>query len=234
MFAVKRAILLAAGRGERLRPWTDTTPKPLLRVQGQPLLHRLIARLQAAGIREIYVVTGYKAEQFAALPVQFPGVQLLFNPYYAQANNILSLYAARAHLPDCLIMDSDQLLADAFVLPHELPKSCYCCTWQEQETREWLLTVQEGRVVHCRRAGGRKGWQLFSLSFWSAADGARLAGHLAQAFQEPALWHLYWDDLALTQHPQDYDLGVYPVQPGDILEFDSAAELAAIDAAYKV
>ena len=90
MFAVKRAILLAAGRGERLRPWTDTTPKPLLRVQGQPLLHRLIARLQAAGIREIYVVTGYKAEQFAALPVQFPGVQLLVNPYYAQANHILA------------------------------------------------------------------------------------------------------------------------------------------------
>ena len=46
------ALLLAAGRGERMRPLTDTTSKPLLQVQGQPLLQWHLAALQEAGWSE--------------------------------------------------------------------------------------------------------------------------------------------------------------------------------------
>jgi N-acetyl-alpha-D-muramate 1-phosphate uridylyltransferase len=49
------AMILAAGRGERLRPLTDTTPKPLLRVRGQPLIERHVARLAHAGISRIVI-----------------------------------------------------------------------------------------------------------------------------------------------------------------------------------
>ena len=50
-----RAMILAAGRGERLRPLTDTTPKPLLPVGGKPLIAWLIERLVASGIDELVV-----------------------------------------------------------------------------------------------------------------------------------------------------------------------------------
>jgi MurNAc alpha-1-phosphate uridylyltransferase len=49
------AMILAAGRGERLRPLTDTTPKPLLRVRGQPLIERHVMGLQRAGISRIVI-----------------------------------------------------------------------------------------------------------------------------------------------------------------------------------
>ena len=49
------AMILAAGRGERLRPMTDTTPKPLLRVKGQPLIERHVTGLARAGIRRIVI-----------------------------------------------------------------------------------------------------------------------------------------------------------------------------------
>jgi MurNAc alpha-1-phosphate uridylyltransferase len=49
------AMILAAGRGERLRPLTDTTPKPLLRVRGEPLIERHVMRLQRAGISRIVI-----------------------------------------------------------------------------------------------------------------------------------------------------------------------------------
>ena len=48
-------MILAAGRGERLRPMTDTTPKPLLRVRGQPLIERHVVGLVRAGIKRIVI-----------------------------------------------------------------------------------------------------------------------------------------------------------------------------------
>ena len=50
-----RAMILAAGRGERMRPLTDLTPKPLLRAGGKPLIQHHIERLASAGIRELAV-----------------------------------------------------------------------------------------------------------------------------------------------------------------------------------
>lgn len=60
-----KAMLLAAGRGERMRPLTDTTPKPLLRAGGKPLITWAIEQLRAAGISEIVVNHAHLGEQFA-------------------------------------------------------------------------------------------------------------------------------------------------------------------------
>ncbi len=61
-----KAMILAAGRGERLRPLTDTTPKPMLPVNGKPLLEHHINRLAAAGITEIVINTCWLGEQIEA------------------------------------------------------------------------------------------------------------------------------------------------------------------------
>ena len=58
-----RAMILAAGRGERLRPLTDTTPKPLIKVGGRPLIEWHILKLKAAGISEIVINSAYLSEQ---------------------------------------------------------------------------------------------------------------------------------------------------------------------------
>lgn len=57
------AILLAAGRGERMRPLTDTCPKPLLKVRGKALMHWHLEALQAAGCARIVVNTDWLGEQ---------------------------------------------------------------------------------------------------------------------------------------------------------------------------
>ncbi|MDK4565233.1 sugar phosphate nucleotidyltransferase, partial [Kingella kingae] len=58
-----KAMILAAGRGERMRPLTDHTPKPLLRVGEEPLIGWHLRRLAAAGIREIVINHAWLGQQ---------------------------------------------------------------------------------------------------------------------------------------------------------------------------
>lgn len=59
-----KALILAAGRGERMRPLTDRTPKPLLPVRGKPLIEWHLQALAAAGVREVVVNTAWLEDQF--------------------------------------------------------------------------------------------------------------------------------------------------------------------------
>ncbi|MFZ1539759.1 MAG: nucleotidyltransferase family protein [Chromatiaceae bacterium] len=61
-----KAMILAAGRGERMRPLTDHMPKPLLQVGGKPLIVHHIERLAAAGFRELVINHGHLGDQLAA------------------------------------------------------------------------------------------------------------------------------------------------------------------------
>jgi MurNAc alpha-1-phosphate uridylyltransferase len=64
--AAPRALILAAGRGERMRPLTDATPKPLLTVHGKPLIVYHLEALATAGVREVVINTAWLEDQFPA------------------------------------------------------------------------------------------------------------------------------------------------------------------------
>lgn len=64
---IRRALIFAAGRGERMRPLTDTTPKPLLHVGGRPLIERHLEKLAAAGVDTVVINTSHLAERFPAI-----------------------------------------------------------------------------------------------------------------------------------------------------------------------
>lgn len=68
---VRSAILLAAGRGSRLSPYTDTTPKPLLPYKGKPTLELILDALIAAGISKLIVVTHYLENQIEDFVAQY-------------------------------------------------------------------------------------------------------------------------------------------------------------------
>lgn len=61
-----KALILAAGRGERMRPLTDACPKPLLPVHGQPMIEWHLAALARAGVREVVINTAWLEDQFPA------------------------------------------------------------------------------------------------------------------------------------------------------------------------
>ncbi len=57
-----KAVILAAGKGTRMRDLTNEVPKPMLRVRGNPILEHILQGVIAAGIRDIFIVTGFRAE----------------------------------------------------------------------------------------------------------------------------------------------------------------------------
>ncbi len=234
MHKVQRAIIMAAGIGQRLQPVTLHTPKPLVKVGGVRMIDTVIQSLRRNGISEIYVVVGHLRERFVSLEREYPGLRLIDNPWYDSCNNIASLYVAREHLSDVIILDGDQIVYDDTSLTPLFERSGYNAVWTDAETNEWLLQLDgQGVVCHCSRSGGAKGWQLFSISRWTAEDGAKLRELLEYEFEEKENRQIYWDDVAIFCHPQEFRLGIQPMKAGAVVEIDSFEELLVLDPSYK-
>jgi len=108
---VRKAVILAAGVGDRLRPLTDRLPKCLVPVNGVPILVNTLTHLADSGIRETVIVVGHLKEIiFKRIGDRFRGMKITYveSERYATTNNIYSLWLAREYLDgDILLLEAD-------------------------------------------------------------------------------------------------------------------------------
>ena len=99
-----KAIILAAGRGSRMKELTDESPKCLVKIRGKTLLDWQLDAFNNAGISEIAIVTGYKRQLLAKR-----GLEEFYNARWAETNMVSSLVCANAWLMDgpCIVSYSD-------------------------------------------------------------------------------------------------------------------------------
>ena len=114
-----KAIILSAGQGSRLGHLVDDRPKCLIDFNGRSLLDRQLDALEANGVHEAVVVTGFHDElvqQAIERRSGGPKVRTVFNPFYKVADNTGSLYMAREELSgDCLVWNGDTLVSRALM-----------------------------------------------------------------------------------------------------------------------
>ena len=110
-----KAIILSAGQGSRLGHMVDDRPKCLIDFNGHSLLDRQLDTLEASGVGDAVVVTGFHdelVEQAIADRTGGPSVRTIFNPFYKVADNTGSLFMAREELAgDCLVWNGDTLVS---------------------------------------------------------------------------------------------------------------------------
>ena len=105
------AIILAAGKGERLRPLTNDKPKCMVELFGKSILEWQIEKFQKFGITDITIITGYKSES-----IDYPQFNLVKNPKFDSTNMVETLFCAREKLLDSTIISYGDILFEDNVL----------------------------------------------------------------------------------------------------------------------
>lgn len=123
---IKTAVIMAAGLGSRFGQYTERIPKGFIECGGVSMIERSIRTLIDCGIDRIVIGTGYHKEKFEVLAEQYPQIECVFSPRYAETNSMYTLYNCREAVgnDDFLLLESDlvfELRAISTMLESEHP-----------------------------------------------------------------------------------------------------------------
>lgn len=221
-----RALILAAGMGTRLRPLTNTIPKTMVPVLGEPMIVRQIRFLREIGVDEITVVTGYRADRLAHLEDEY-GVRLIHNDKYEACNNLYSMYLARDFLSEMYVLEGDVFLTRNFLAPR--PRgSTYFAGYRANFRKEWILKLDDRDRVREIIVGDGSDYIMSGVSYWTEEDARKIKALVERAVGSPGFESLVWDDL-IKDNLKLFEVSVRKIAPDDWFEIDSVADLKAVE-----
>jgi choline kinase len=197
-----KAIILSAGQGSRLGHLVDDRPKCLIDFNGRTLLDRQLDTLEANGVREAVVVTGFhddRIEEALAKRGGGPAVRTIFNPFYKVADNTGSLYMAREELAgDCLVWNGDTLVSKSLmrrVVENDRSGICVTVDRKDAYDEDDMKVVDDGgrlKAIGKRLSDGVNAESIGLLAFRaSGAERFRQAIEAALRTSEgTTIWYL--------------------------------------------
>lgn len=230
MIQVDNAIIMAAGTSSRFAPLSYERHKAMIDVKGEILIEREISQLIDAGVPKVYVVTGYKAEQFDYLRDKF-GVILIHNPEYLSRNNNSSIWAARDVLRNSYVCSADNFFS-ANPFEREVDDSYYAAVYARGRTEEWCMQEDSEGYISSVSIGGENAWYMLGHTFWSAEFSRAFLEILEAEYRLPQTADKLWEKIYI-EHLDVLKMRMRKYDPGTIFEFDTLDELREFDETYR-
>jgi len=228
-YKVDNAIIMAAGVSNRCRPLSDILPKGLFAVKGEVLIERQIRQLKEAGITNIIVVAGYKAEMFSYLEEKYD-ISVVLNKEYLEKNNVSSIYAVKEFLGNSYICCADNYYTEN-VFEKYVHESFYICNYTEAFADEYCITENEAGFIEGISRGGSRKWYTIGANFWSRSFSKKFVELLEKEYSRPEIWKLLIDDFHIM-HFSELPITANKQSPGVVFEFDTIAEFEVFDAGF--
>lgn len=226
----RNAVILAAGTSSRFIPLSQEFPKGLLEVKGEILVERQIRQLREAGISDICLVVGYKAEMFQYLKEKF-GVKLVFNEDFARYNNTSSMIRVLNWLSDTFICSSDNYFP-MNVFEGDPIQSYYSALYASGATSEYCIkTGGDDRIIDVG-IGGSNSWYMVGHVYFSRDFSEKFKSLLSEEYQKEETRLGYWEDVYIKHINDLPPMKINRYEIGDIMEFDTLDELRKFDASY--
>jgi L-glutamine-phosphate cytidylyltransferase len=198
-----KAIILSAGQGSRLGHLVDDRPKCLIDFNGRTLLDRQLDTLEANGVHEAVVVTGFHDElvqQAIARRSGGPKVRTIYNPFYKVADNTGSLYMAREELTgDCLVWNGDTLVSRMLmerVVANDRSGICVTIDRKDSYDDDDMKVVEEGgrlKAIGKRLEMGAVNAESIGLLAFRAGGAEQFRDNIERAMRTPegtTIWYL--------------------------------------------
>ena len=213
------AIILAAGMGTRLRPLTNEIPKCLVPVCGIPMVERQIQFLHEAGIKDITLVSGYKADKLEYLKEKY-NVEIVFNECFDTCNNIYSLYKVLDRFGDSWVIEGDVYMhQNCFTT--DIYQSTYFSKWHNHYEDEWGLEVDDENNLKHINIGSGSGFIMSGISFWTKFDAKIISQYIKQRISLGEYSKLFWDEAVLQQYSY---MQIHVKRFDDIYEIDTVKD----------
>ena len=227
------AIILAAGLGSRMRPLTESIPKPLIKVHGTPMIETVINSLAKRGVANYIVVVGYLGDQFAYLEKKYNNLKLVWNKDYRSVNNISSIYSVAEILvntdKNVFICEADLYVSDErLFLEADLYQSGYFGKMVEGHSDDWVFDLDDrGRIIRVGK-GGDDCYNMVGVSWFQAKDACALGKMVLTVYGTFVYQELFWDDV-VNSNLDKLDLIVYRIKSNQITEIDTVDELLKVE-----
>lgn len=222
-YKVKRALILAAGTGERLIPETLTRHKSLLKIRGKRIIDSLIEPLLKAGIEAIYVVRGYLGHQFDELLEDYPMITLIDNNEYATTRNISSAYLVKDLFSNAYVLEADILLKNPNIIQAYEYTSHYKTTFVKR-CDTWCFESVSNKIK-TYRLGGENIHKFNGISYWNHEHGNKLERDIELTYLSPAGKERFWDDVPMRCTKDNYVVEVIDYEEDEIVEIRSVEQL---------
>ncbi len=229
MHKVDNAVIMAAGTASRFAPLSYETHKALITVKGEVLIERQIRQLKEAGVPKIYIVTGYKSEQFEYLKEKF-GVHLVHNSEYLVRNNNSSIYAVKDILKNTYICSSDNYFSEN-PFESEVEDCYYAAVYSVGETKEWCMEYKEDGTIRKVEIGGKNAWFMLGHTFWDENFSKKFVEILENEYNKPETADLLWESIYIN-HIDELKMKIRKYSDDVIFEFDTLDELREFDKTY--